>query len=137
MRDRLRDVRPRLRRAPEQEALAEADAQPHERLELLERLDALGADARPHATGEHDEELDQGRLRRVEVHALDQAAVELDQVGVHPHDLLEAGVARAGVVHRYAGAAAAQLGEAVLESAVLGGQLVLGDLDDDVGEVVG
>ena len=41
----------------------------------------------------------------------DQVAVELDDVGLHPHQLLEPGVAGAGVVDRDLGAALAQVGD--------------------------
>ena len=125
------DRRPRRRRAAEQVALAELDAEGGERGELAGRLDALAADLGLDAAGEDDEELDERRLRasrcRRDSH---EAAVELDDVGLHAHDLLEARVARAGVVDGDPGAAAAQLGEAGLERAVLGRELVLGDLDE-------
>src|SRR3712207_8035150 len=45
---------------------------------------------------------------------------ELDEVRLHAHDLLQAGVACAGVVDGDARAAAAQLRQAGLERAVLG-----------------
>ena len=63
------------------------------------------------------------------------SAVELDDVGLHPHQLLEAGVAGAGVVDRDPRAALAQVGDRLLERVVVGHDLVLGDLDHDLVQV--
>ena len=65
-----------------------------------------------------------------------QLQVELDDVRAHPHDLLEAGVAGAGVVDGDPRAALAKGGEGVGEQAVADVDLVLGQLDDHVREVV-
>ena len=68
---------------------------------------------------------------------VDQRPVELDQVGAQAHELLESGVAGAHVVDRDPGAHGTQPRQGGLETSPLGHQLVLGDLDHDVGEVVG
>ena len=65
----------------------------------------------------------------------DQRAVDLDDVRPQADELLEAGVAGAGVVERDPGAAGAQGGELELERDVLVERLVLGQLDHDVVEV--
>ena len=62
--------------------------------------------------------------------------VELDDVRTHPHDLLQAGVSGAGVVDGDPRPALAQVGEGVGEQAVADVDLVLGQLDDHVREVV-
>ena len=69
--------------------------------------------------------------------AVHQRAVELEDVGGDADDLLQARVARAGVVERDPRAAGAQRGELGLELALGPEQLVLGQLDHDPGEVVG
>src|SRR4051812_1851824 len=95
--DLVRDRLPRLSGAAEEVALAVVHAEVHERPQLVDRLDALGEDAGADAAREHHEELDERRLRAVVVDALDEGAVELDHVGLHPHELLQPGVAGAGV----------------------------------------
>ena len=67
----------------------------------------------------------------------DERAVELDQVGREPHDVLEPGVAGAGVVDRDAPAARPHVGERGVEARVVGQQLVLGDLDHESVEALG
>jgi hypothetical protein len=69
------------------------------------------------------------------VDAGDQRAVHLDDVRAQADQLLEAGVAGAGVVERDPRAALAQRGQLELERAVLGERLVLGELDRDALEV--
>ena len=61
----------------------------------------------------------------------DQRAVDLDDVRAQADQLLEPGVARAGVVERDPRAALAQRRERELERAVLVERLVLGELDRD------
>ena len=65
-----------------------------------------------------------------------QLQVELDDVRTHPHDLLQAGVSGAGVVDGDPRPAFPQGGEGVGEQAVAHVDLVLGQLDDHVREVV-
>ena len=98
-------------RAPEHVALAVADAERGQRGEVVAALDALGADVGAGAPGEGDEALDQRGAHRVGGDAVDEAAVELDDVGPHAHELLQAGVARARVVDRDQRAAAAEVVE--------------------------
>ena len=68
--------------------------------------------------------------------AVDQRAVELEDVGRDADQLLQARVAGAGVVERHPGAAAAQGGELGLQLARGAEQLVLGQLDHDPAQVV-
>ena len=107
------------------------DVEVGEHGELVEALDALGADGRADVAGEAHERLDQRHARRVGVDVADQGPVELDDVGAHPHQLLEPGVAGAGVVDRDQRAALAQVGDRGRERVVVGDELVLGDLDHD------
>ena len=79
--------------------------------------------------GEADQRLQQRLARAVGVRAVDQRAVELEDVGRDPDDLLQARVARAGVVERDPRAAGAQRGQLGLELALGAEQLVLGELD--------
>ena len=69
--------------------------------------------------------------------ALDQVAIELDDVGLHPHHLLQPRVAGAGVVDGDPGAAVPQLRDGPGQGLVVRHELVLGDLDHEPGEVGG
>jgi len=73
------------------------------------------------------------------VDVLDERAVELDHVGLHPHHLLQTRVAGAGagVVDGDAGAALAQGAQHRLQPVVLKDLLLLGDLDHGAAQVVG
>jgi hypothetical protein len=96
---------PRLGRAPQQVALGERDPEPDERFQLGHALDPLGQHPGVELAGEAAQHLDQGRLGRVAVAAGDQRPVQLDQVGAEQHQVLEAGVAGAGVVDGQLGVA--------------------------------
>jgi hypothetical protein len=65
-----------------------------------------------------------------------QLEVQLDDVRAYPHDLLEPRVARAGIVDRDSRTALPQVGQRRGEQAVPHVDLVLGQLDDHVGEVL-
>ncbi len=108
-----------------------------QRGEVGEVLDALAADGGAGGAGERDQRLEQGVARRVAVGAVHERAVDLEDVRRDADHLLEPGVAGAGVVERDARAALAQLGQARLERLLGREQLVLGELDDHVGEVGG
>ena len=105
------DLGPRRRGPGEPEPLSPLDVEVGDHRQLVEALDPLGADGRADVAGEAHERLDQRHPRRVVVDVADQRPVELDDVGAHPHQLLEAGVAGAGVVDRDLRAALAQVGE--------------------------
>ena len=124
-------------RPRERVALRVGGVEVGERAQVGEVLDALAADRGAGGAGERDERLEQRVARRVAVRAVHQRAVDLEDVGRDADQLLQAGVAGAGVVERDAGAARAQLGEARLERLLGREQLVLGELDDHVGEVGG
>ena len=132
-----RDLAPGRSRAADRVALPARDVQVREHLDVVVVLDALGADGGADPAGEADQRLDQRHPHRVGVDGAGQLQVELDDVGADPHDLLEPGVAGAGVVDRDPGAALAELRQRVREQAVADVDLVLGELDDHVGEVVG
>ena len=120
----------------ERVALRVGGVEVDEHAQVVEILDALGADRGAGGRGEADQRLQQRLARAVGVRAVDQRAVELEDVGRDADDLLQAGVARAGVVERDARAAGAQRGQLGLELALGAEQLVLGELDDDADEVV-
>ena len=106
-----RDLGPRRLGARKNVALAPLDVEVGEHGELVEALDALGADGRADVAGEAHERLDQRHPGGVAVDVVDQGAVELDDVRAHPHQLLEPRVAGAGVVDRDLRAALAQVGD--------------------------
>ena len=85
---------------------------PGEHREVVERLDSLRADRRPGRRGERDQRLQQREPVRIVVHAVHERAVELEDVGRDADDLLQAGVAVAGVVERDPRPALAQLDRA-------------------------
>ena len=92
----------------------------------------------PMRRGEAHERLHQGHPGRVGMDALDQVAIELDDVGLHPHHLLQARVARARRRRWRSGrrgsrSSATRPGEGL----VVGNELVLGDLDHEPVEVGG
>ena len=89
------------------------------------------------AAGEVDERADESNLGWIGVHVGDERPVELDHVGAHAHDLLEAGVALARVVDGDARAARPQRVEVALERVHVEHALLLGYLDDDAAEVGG
>ena len=66
-----------------------------------------------------------------------QAAVELDDVGPHPHELGKTGVARAGVVDGDASPAGTHVLQRQLELGALRDQCILGDLEREAREIVG
>ena len=132
---RGRDHGPGRARAGERVPLRVGDVDAGERAQLAELLDALGADGGAGGRREVGERLQQRELRRVLVDAGDERAVDLDDVRAHADELLEAGVARAGVVERDPRAAGPQRGQRELERAVLVEGLVLGQLDHDPVEV--
>lgn len=80
---------------------------------------------------------DQRRLGGVEVEALDERAVELDDLRAYAHHLLQPGIAATGVVDRDPRAAGAQARESRTQLLVLGDALVLGDLDDQAVQPLG
>ena len=86
------------RRAAEQPALGEGDAELRERGELGLGLDALGQQPGVDPAGELAEHLGQGHAHRVGVGVADQGAVELDHLRAQRGELLQPGVAAAGVV---------------------------------------
>ena len=131
------DLGPRWLGHGEHPALAPVDVEVGEHGELLERLDALGADGRADNAGEADEGLDERHPRRIAIDLVDEIAVDLDDVRAHPHELLEPGVAGAGVVDGDHRSALAQVGDRGGERLVVGDELVLGDLDDQSLEVAG
>ena len=126
-----------VRRARERVALGVRGVEVGERAQVGEVLDALAADRGAGGAGERDERLEQGVARRVAVGAVHERAVDLEDVGRDADQLLEPGVAGARVVERHARAACAQLGQARLERLAGREQLVLGELDHHVREVVG
>ena len=103
--------------------------------EVVEALDSLGAHGGADASREADEGLHQRHPGRIGMDALDQVAIELDDVGAHPHHLLQPGVAGAGVVDRDPGAAVPKLRDRSREGLVVRHELVLGDLDHEAGEI--
>src|SRR5688572_18582622 len=77
--------------AAEQVALACGDAESQHGLEFGCGLDPLGGDARTDVTGERGDAGSEGGPGGVAVDAMDQDAVELDDVGCELHEMGEAG----------------------------------------------
>ena len=128
---------PRLARPAEQEALGQWHPEPGERLQLRPGLHALGQQPGVDPAGELAEQTGQGQLDLVVVGVGDQGAVELDQVRPHPGDLLQPGVARARVVQGQQPAALGQLVAQPDQRHQVGDLLVLGQLQDQRGQVAG
>ena len=84
----------------EEVALAVAHAELRERLDLGGALDALRHDRRVDLLGERDQAGCQRLPRAVGLDAVDQRAVELDELRLEPQDVAQAREARAGVVDR-------------------------------------
>jgi hypothetical protein len=131
------DGRPRGGGARDQVALAVRDVEVGETFELLQRLDAFGADGRIDVPRVADEGADQRSLGRVAVDAGRQRAVELDDVRLQPQEVDQAGVAGPGVVDGESGTAGAQGGERVVDGGIAGDELVLGDLHHQVVQAAG
>jgi hypothetical protein len=119
-RDVRAQSRPRVARPGERVALRVGGVEVGERAQVGDVLDALAADGGAGGAGERHERLEQRIARGVVVRAVDERAVDLEDVRRDANQLLKARVAGAGVVERDAGAAAAQLRQAPLERA-LGG----------------
>src|SRR3954468_845178 len=89
-----------LARRAEQISLHVTHAQPHERVELGLLLYALGDEDGVHRAGEVHEQPHQGLLYLVQVDVAHQREVDLDELGPQLEDVLQARVARAGIVDR-------------------------------------
>ncbi len=90
--------RPGIAGTAEQPALAEVDVRSAQRLELLDPLDALGHHAGADLAGERHGGAQHGLPGGVEVHAGDQPAAQLQEVGPDLGHVLERREARARVV---------------------------------------
>ena len=129
-------LRPRRPWAAEAVPLRVGDVQRDERAQIVEVLDTFGADRRAGARREPDQRLQQRLARAVGVRAVDQRAVELEDVGRDPDHLLQARVARSGVVEGDQRTTPAQLGERGLQLALGAEHLVLGEFDHDPRQVL-
>ena len=129
--------RPRLRGLRQSVPLSPLDVQVGEGDHVVEALDPLRADGRAGVAGEAHEGLHEGEAGGVGVDAVDQLAVQLHYVRPDPHHLPKAGVAGSRIIDRDQSAPLAQVGDQPREPVVLGDQLVLGDLDHQIGQVVG
>src|SRR5262245_14560360 len=116
----------------EEPALAERDAEPAERVELLEGVEALADDARAEPVGDRAERPQQLLAPRVLIDAVHEGAVDLDEVRRELHHRLEARVARARIVERDLEAEAAVVVAHLAEDVEVADRLLLRDLEDHV-----
>src|SRR4051812_39894176 len=115
----------------EQPALAQGDAEPHERGQLRRGLQAFGEHPGVDPAGELAEHLGQRHPHRIGVGVADQRPVQLDDLRSQGGQLLQAGVAAACVVQGDEGAAAAQLVGLPAQCGQVVHRGVLGQLHDD------
>ena len=100
--------------------------------QVVERLDALRAHRRVEAPRIADHRVDQRLLGHVSTHSVDHRPIELDEVWAEVHQMPEAGVPGAHVVHGDAGTTGADLGKATIELAGVLDLLVLGHLEHQI-----
>ena len=120
-----------LARPAQVEALSKSHVQTTECLCFLSPLDAFGDDRGPGFLAESDQGRRECSASRVHVDIVDQRHVELDDVGIHPQNVAQAGVARTSIIDGQANATLSQVVELGQESVVAFNGLVLCQLAYD------
>ena len=120
---------PPLAGAGEEIPLYEIDAHRTERVELLARLDPLGEGSDAALTGEPDQAAQHGQLVGIPMGPVDEAPIDLDEVGMELEDVRHAGIPGPDVVDGEHGRLHRPALKAAPQELVVEYRFVLGDLD--------